>query len=315
MAGDSEQTKEDAAPLDEVMLAMDVVDTLRYRQDMAVRELDGDNREKRLIERLRGVYANQGIEVPERILREGVAALEEDRFVYTPPGPGIGRSLAAFYVSRADWGKWVLGLGVAFVLAISAYFFAYLPYQKAQADAARIELAQTLPAQMQSLYDTIFEETKVQTAVTMADQLLGRGQTAAAEGDRDGAETAVRKLTELRDKLRYDYTLRVVNRPDVKSGFWTFPEANSDATNYYIVVEAIDGDNNALTLPIMNEETGEIERVALWGVRVSEDVYNAIGADKSDDGIIQRNLVGQKRFGFLDVKYAIPVMGGTLTRW
>ena len=40
-------------PLDEVMLAMDVVDTLRHRQDLALRELDAGAREAELIEKLR----------------------------------------------------------------------------------------------------------------------------------------------------------------------------------------------------------------------------------------------------------------------
>ena len=45
-------------------------------------------------------------------------------------------------------------------------------------------------------------------------------------------------------------------------------------------------------LPILNEETGKTETVSLWGVRVSESVYKSIEADKRDDGIVQRNVVG-----------------------
>ncbi len=302
-------------PLDEMMLAMDVVDTLRHRQGLVVRELEGENREARLIDRLREVYKNQGIEVPERILKEGVVALEENRFVYKQPGPGFGRSLASLYVSRGSWGKWVLGLGAVLVLSTSAYFLAYLPYQANRAEAARIELSQTMPAQMQSLYQAIFDETKVQSAVTRAREILKRGRAASAEGDRIEAQKAIERLSVLLETLRQDYTLRVVNREGTKSGFWTFPELNSDATNYYLVVEALDAEGNVLTLPVLNEETGEIERVNIWGLRVPESTYNAVGADKSDDGIIQRNMVGRKSYGFLDVNYSIPVSGGAVTRW
>ncbi len=309
------QSEKSSPPLDEMMLAMDVVDTLRYRQGVAVRELDGENREARLIDRLREIYKNQGIEVPERILKEGVAALDENRFIYKPPEAGFGRSLARLYVSRGSWGKWVLGLGAVLVLSTSAYFLAYLPYQANQAEAARIELSETMPAQMQSLYGAIFEETKVQSAVTDAREILNRGRAAAAGGDRVEAQKAIERLSSLLETLRQDYTLRVVNREGVKSGFWTFPEINSDATNYYVVVEALDAEGNALTLPVLNEETGDIERVNLWGLRVPERTYNAIGADKSDDGIIQRNMVGRKQYGFLDVNYSIPVSGGAVTRW
>ena len=41
------------APLDDVMLAMDVVDTLRHRQDLVARELDVETRERQLVEKLR----------------------------------------------------------------------------------------------------------------------------------------------------------------------------------------------------------------------------------------------------------------------
>ncbi len=91
----SDATAKKAAPLDEVMLAMDVVDTLRHRQDLVTRELDGTAREGQLIERLREVYRQQGIEVPDHILKEGVSALAESRFVYDPPPPGFNTSLVS----------------------------------------------------------------------------------------------------------------------------------------------------------------------------------------------------------------------------
>ncbi len=315
MAAPSDIKENAAAPLSEVMLAMDVVDTLRHRQDLVARELAGENRKSNLVERLRKIYREQGIEVPEYILLEGVTALEEDRFVYQPSGSGFKRKLAQIYVSRARWGKWLMGATLSLVLAFGGYFAVYVPYQANRAETARIELTQKMPAQMQELYDTIFAETKVQSPVAKARELLERGQTASKEGDRATAERALAGLTKIRDQLRMVYTLKVVNRDGVQSGFWTFPEINRDATNYYIVVEAIGPEGKALTIPIENQETGLVEDVQMWGLRVPESVYNSIGADKRDDGIIQRNVVGQKEFGFFDVKYAIPVSGGAVTRW
>jgi hypothetical protein len=115
--------------------------------------------------------------------------------------------------------------------------------------------------------------------------------------------------------LRQQYVLRVVNRPGVKSAFWTFPEVNTDATNYYVVVEAIDPDGDTLSLPILNEESGETETVEMWGVRVPEVVYQQVAQDKLDDGIIEQNQVGIKEYGFLDVTYYVPILGGAVTRW
>jgi hypothetical protein len=311
----SDVTAKPAAPLDELMLAMDVVDTLRHRQDLATRELDGVTREQQLIDKLRDIYHQQGIEVTDDILKEGVAALAESRFVYDPPKPSFGVSLARLYTSRGKWGRPVVSILVALAVVFGGYFLVWRPYQAGVAEQARIELAEGLPAQMDAIYQTIFEETKVQQAVVEAEDLRTRGKAYAAEGNRVEAESALAHLVTLRDTLRQEYSLRVVNRPGVKSGVWTFPEVNTDASNYYVIVEAIDNDGKTLSLPILNEETGKTETVDHWGVRVPQQVYDAVAADKQDDGIIQTNEVGRKSDGFLDVEYLMPTLGGAITQW
>src|SRR5262252_7874903 len=95
------------APLDELMLAMDVVDTLRHRELMLDREVEAEDRDQRLLVRLREIYTAQGIAVTDEVLAQGVAALREERFVYTAPTPSFRRSLATLYVARGRWGKWV----------------------------------------------------------------------------------------------------------------------------------------------------------------------------------------------------------------
>jgi hypothetical protein len=303
------------APLDEVMLAMDVVDTLRHRQDLVERELAGDAREKQLIEKLREIYHQQGIEVTDAVLAEGVKALDESRFVYTPPKPSLGVSLAKLYVGRKKWGPATLAIGLILVIGLGGYFFAYKPFQQAQIEGARLELSEKLPAQMDALYQSIFDETKVQQAVGEAEEMRVRGKAAAAEGNRAGAEQAIASLTGLRDQIRQEYQLRIVNRQDQKTGFWTFPEINTQATNYYVVVEAIGDDGKPLTLPVTNEENGQTENVAIWGVRVPESTYRSVENDKKDDGILQRNVLALKEYGFLEPDYVMPVLGGAVTRW
>ncbi len=311
----STTTATEKAPLDEVMLAMDVVDTLRHRQDLVERELAGEAREKQLIDRLREIYHQQGIEVTDAVLAEGVKALDESRFTYTPPKPSLGVSLAKLYVGRKKWGPAAIGIVLLLVVGLGGYFLAYKPFEQAQIDGARIELSEKLPAQMDALYQSIFEETKVQQAATTAEALRDRGKVAASEGNRAGAEQAITQLTALRDRIRQSYQLKIVNRPDQKTGFWTFPEVNTAATNYYVVVEAIGDDGKPLTLPVINEENGQTENVAIWGVRVPENTYKSVEADKKDDGIVQRNVLGMKEYGFLDVDYVMPVMNGAVTKW
>ena len=93
---------EDAA-LDDVMLAMDVVDTLRHERMLIVRDINTEVRRETLVDRLRDIYKGQGITVPDDILMDGVKALEEERFRYQPPKPGFGLTLANAYINRAQW--------------------------------------------------------------------------------------------------------------------------------------------------------------------------------------------------------------------
>ena len=101
---------------------------------------------------------------------------------------------------------------------------------------------------------------------------------------------------------------------------WRFPTDNTDASNYYLIVEALGADRKPLSLPILNEETQRVDIVSVWGLRVPESAYRVVEADKRDDGIIQGNLVGQKEYGFLDVNYVVPTLPpngdpGMITDW
>ncbi|MBK8837473.1 MAG: hypothetical protein IPO30_01915 [Hyphomonadaceae bacterium] len=89
--------------LDDVMLAMDVVDTLRHRTRIVDMELNESAREEQLIARLKEIYGAQGIDVPDKILKDGVKALAEQRFVYKPPADSFSVRLAKLYVSRRNW--------------------------------------------------------------------------------------------------------------------------------------------------------------------------------------------------------------------
>lgn len=100
------------AKLDELMLAMDVVDTLRHQQDLVDHALAEDLRDAALIAKIKSIYANQGIEVSDAIIAEGVEALKKDRFVYQPPPTSFSVRLARLYVDRGTWAKRLIAVGV-----------------------------------------------------------------------------------------------------------------------------------------------------------------------------------------------------------
>jgi hypothetical protein len=290
-------------PLDEVMLAMDVVDTLRRRRRLVERELDAEGRELDLKQRLRRIYAAQGIEVPDHVLEEGVAALKEERFVYKAPPKRLATRLAHLYVSRASWGKWVVG-GVAVLLLAGLIYHFTVVVPRSQ-----------LPQRLEVMYQSVTEVAESGEATRQADQLYKTAGAALRNGDQEAAQAGLDSLRELRSRLEQAYTLQIVSRPGERSGVWRVPDANTDARNYYIIVEALAADGRPLQVPVVNEETGRTERVSKWGLRVEEDVFRRIAADKRDDGIIQRREFGVKRSGRLQPDYRIPTTGAAITRW
>ena len=292
-----------AQPLDEVMLAMDVVDTLRRRERLVKRELDAAGREQDLKERLREIYHAQGIEVPDHILEQGVAALKEERFVYKPPTEGLGVRLARLYVSRRRWGKWVLGGIGALVAALAIRYLVFVA-----PDAS-------LPEELAAAYGKVTEIAVSNDAKQRAEQLLNAGKTALGNEDNDSAREALQSLEAIRTILEQEYTLRIVNRAGEKSGVWRVPDVNTAARNYYIVVEAIDATGKALTVPVTNEENGKTEHVTRWGLRVDEETFEQVARDKQDNGIIERDRFGAKNRGYLVPEYEMRTSGGAITQW
>ncbi len=302
-------------PLDDVMLSMDVVDTLRHEEYAALRELDDETRRAQLLDRLRQIYRSQGIEVPDHILEEGVRALEERRFVYEPPASSFQVRLAHLYVSRMRWGKWLAGGVSALVLIWMGWQAVYVWPRAQQAERARIVMTQTLPESLSTLYATIDAETESASVLVKAAQLRDAGLAAAKAGQVKAAREAEKSLSVLLDELRLDYEVTIVSRPGELSGLWRIPRVNPNSRNYYLVVEALDMSGKAVEREIVNEETSLREAVKKWAVRVSKPVFDAVQADKLDDGIIQNAVIGVKRRGQIDVDWRVDIRGGALTQW
>ncbi|MBK5969632.1 MULTISPECIES: DUF6384 family protein [Thiorhodovibrio] len=293
----------DKAPLDDVMLAMDVVDTLRRRQQLAARELDTAGREQDLKARLHRIYQGQGIEVPEHILDEGVAALKEDRFVYRPPPDSWAVRFARIYVSRGRWGAWLFGALGVLCLGWALYYFIL------------VAPAAALPERIATAYADTIALAGTETAREEAERLRDAGRFAVAADDREGARQALAKLDAMQALLAQEYQLRIVNRPGERTGVWRVPDINTQARNYYIVVEAIDPAGRALEVPVTSEETGKTQTVSAWGLRVDHPTFERIAEDKRDDGIIQNAEFGHKPLGALQPEYRMPTTGGAITKW
>lgn len=302
------------AKLDDLMLAMDVVDTLRHRDRLVERELAEDVREQQLIERLRELYKGQGLEVSDDILAEGVKALKESRFVYTPPKPGLGRTLATLWVNRATHGKWIGGILAALVVASGLYQFTIVRPREQAAIAAKTELTETLPRQLAAAHQAISTEAQVPAARQRADALLAQGRAALDRGNAADARQAVAELDRLAATLRQEYTLRIAGRPEDQTGFFR-EHASFQGRAYFVVVDALDANGNAVRLPIRNDETSQTETVSRFAVRVPIETFNAVRDDKTKNGIVQNARLGEKRRGYIEPDFRIPVLESRITRW
>lgn len=290
-------------PLDDVMLAMDVVDTLRRRERLVARELDELGRAEDLKQRLKRIYAQQGLEVPDHVIEQGVAALREDRFTYKPPAGGLGRRLALLYVRRGTWGKWFGGGLAALGAAAAINWFAFVAPERA------------LPDDIEQAYQAATAVVVSDPARSQLDGLHDRAQAALADHDTAAARNALDAIEAMGRQLRQEYTLQIVNQPGQPSGIWRVPDVNTAARNYYVIVEAIAPNGERVAVEVENEETGQTESVETWGLRVDEATFEAVKRDKQDDGIIERDRFGSKPRGYLEPRYEFSTTGGAITRW
>ncbi|MGI9233235.1 MAG: DUF6384 family protein [Woeseiaceae bacterium] len=297
----------DKAPLEDLMVAMDVVDTVRHRDLMVDRELDSDGRRQRLLTRLRQIYEAQGIEVSDAALAAGVDALEEDRFKYVPTADSFSASLARIYVRRSRWLKPVIGiLTLGLIIWLVWYATVGLPESQLRA---------VLPNRIEATHARISTISASDKATQQANRLLSQAAEAIADDEHQDAVKIHEQMRSLLRELEVSYEVRIVSRPNEISGVWRVPDVNPDARNFYLIVEAMTSTGNVIPVRVKNEEDGRIEEKSKWGLRVSEETFEAVVADKGDDGIIQDDIVGAKTTGKLDPEYRVPTTGATITNW
>lgn len=301
-------------PLDDLMMAMDVVDTLRHEERQVARELKADERDEAMVDRLRKVYAAQGIDVPDHILKAGVEDLKRDRFVYAPPAAGIQRTLAMIYISRSTWSKWLGAAAAVLVIGIAVwYFLVSLPQQRAEAELlARLEALPQTYTELINRIDGLTENAEIEAN---AARLAVDGQVALSDGNTDAAFKAESDLREIAQQLATVFEVRIVSREGIPTGVTRIPETNRNAENYYIIVEAIAPDGTLVPRTVLSEENGASEEVNLWGQRVSATIFDAVRRDKVEDGIVQNGVLGQKRRGDLDISWRTGVQDGAITKW
>jgi hypothetical protein len=161
----ADKAPKQVAELDDLMLAMDVVDTLRHQQSLVEHALSADDRDAALTARIRKIYLDQGIVVTDEVIANGVRALREERFAYREPPGGMQTWLAKCYVNRGKAYKPIAGIVAAASIWWGAHFaFSTLPEQRALEEAMAQFNSQVVAVQS----DTISLKNRLATASALA---------------------------------------------------------------------------------------------------------------------------------------------------
>jgi len=306
---------EEFEKLDDVMLAMDVVDTLRHEHNLLARDLNADDRRTALVERLRGIYDAQGIDVPDEVLLDGVMALEEERFKFVPAKDGFGTKLARLYIGRKKWLPLVYSLLVVVFGAWAVNYAAFVRPGKVETRRVTSLLDEALPERLEDFKTRALGTNPNAAVKSRIESLAADTKTALRAKDVASAEAGLNTLGDMTKTLEQSYSLRVINKEREPSGVFLTPKSGGDIRNYYLIVQPIDNAGKVIRVQIEDEEYKKTVWSSKFGVRVPVDVFNNVAADKSDDLIIQNDVLGQKEIGALEASFSFDRPGGYITDW
>jgi len=332
--------------LDEMMLAMDVIDTLRHQEDAVQRAVDQDKRDEELKARLRSIYADQGIPVPEHILQQGIETLRQDQFVYRPTPFGLSRLLALIWVKRIE--PPIRNAFIVMTCIVILVVYLAINYDKdrlsqppattatpttsvprvvvtAPVPSAPSPLPENKPAALSPI-DRLAQDLSEAASLALSEardddararvrQVQEAGVKALSYPDESRAKLALAELKWMHAVLSAEIKLTIVSRPNEYTGLYRIPDDNPDARNYYIVVEPVLSTGQKILFSILSEETGRSRSVTIWAVRVPKATYDKVGKDKTDDGILQNNVMGIKPRGTFQYTMQMDVSDGKITEW
>ena len=150
---------------------------------------------------------------------------------------------------------------------------------------------------------------------TQANKLVVAGEAALLAGKADVARSARSQINDLKVQIAQEYRLEITNAPNEKSGVVRTPNNYQNTKNHYIIVDALDAANQPVVVSIRNEETGKVEKVSRFGMRVPSSFFEKVKADKKDNQFIDDADVGKKSAGELEPTITVPFEGGYITSW
>ncbi len=177
---------------------------------------------------------------------------------------------------------------------------------------AKLERIQSLDKEVDALVDEVRAAAKEQGVGLEVDRLAKEAETYKNRNDPERLEEVRNQLSELDLRVRAEYTVSVISRPGERSAI---KRAYSDKegkrlSGYYVIVEAKNPDGHVVKRRVHNSETSEEVDATIWAERVPEEVYNRLGKDKKEDGILDETKFAVKRRGYLNEETTMPGSDG-----
>lgn len=295
--------KTTAAELEKTLRMMDVADQIRRTRQRIEEHLEDTDREK-IRQQLLDRYRAMGHTADPALLDAAIDTVLAQQNRFRPPVPGLGTRLARLYVRRRQLALTV-GLPLLILIVVVAVgavtVFGVRSARAARASRLEQRIEQSVN-NAASLLARVREIAKDPQAVSLAEGYHAEAEQSAAAGDRRRVEQATRNLRDLLDRLEQQYTLIIVRGRE------------RDNVRHYLIVQAITADGRSLQVKIRNEESGETEEVTEWGERVSRELYDRVRQDYADDRVLDDNVFGHKRRGFLEPE-RLYESAGQITRW
>lgn len=295
--------------LREQMGAMALIDEMRHRQMVVQEHLDLPRRREEVARRIRDYYRSQNIEVEDELVEQGVRTYFDKRLSYEAPRTGkLSGLLARIYIARSSWKKPALA-GVAALALLAGGSYVAQQAQEREAAAERAAQAATaaeldgIAAQIRKVGESFKEMGLPPSDMQQVEAMVAEANRAVSERDSARARTSLAQLEAMRAYAATPLAINVVDRSGTRTGVVRRYGA-SGGSAWYLIAEATDPSGRVVPVTVTSAESGERKTVSQFGVRVSQDVYESVRADKVKDGHVDDKLLGKKPANALTIKYS-----------
>ncbi len=308
--------------LPELLRIMDVATALRQQREKAAVQLDLEQTKAALQKRLRATADTMGDAVSDAEIDAAIDRYFGQLYEFKDPPPGLQRFLAHLFVRR---GLVLTVLLLAGLLTFSGYWLftsASSPWSPSAKQAHMAAQRAELQTRVKRHLDASFEKfVNLHTSVlglarqadttAEVDALRREAEAARASGLGAAIDQARTKLDALRADLDDDYELRVISRPNERSGIDSYVNDRSrQLSGYYLLVEAVTASGAVLNRRVRDAEQNQTVQVRKWGEQVPKEVFDRIAADKKADGIVDEIVFARKRRGYRGEEIVMPLTPG-----